>query len=70
MEWTVARPSLIIKMNLEWGNISAKYVVDFSVNGSLLQRRGAGDPWPTITLTMNAEMAESMTASFTPASYK
>lgn len=49
MEWTVARPSRSISTNLALGKMCDRYARDFRANGSLLQRRGAGSPWPTIT---------------------
>lgn len=49
IEWTAARPSLSMSTNLALGKILARYDRDFRANGSLLQSRGAGSPWPTIT---------------------
>lgn len=49
MEWTVARPSRSMSTNLALGKMCARYERDFKANGSLLHRRGAGSPWPTIT---------------------
>lgn len=49
IEWTVARPSLIINKNLLFGNRCARYFADFIVKGSLLHSLSAGSPWPAIT---------------------
>lgn len=61
IECTVARPSRTININLELGNISAKYVADFNVNGSLLHSRGEGSPCRAIISRQNAATAASKT---------
>ncbi|TNN66446.1 hypothetical protein EYF80_023354 [Liparis tanakae] len=55
MEWTVARPSRSMRTNLAFGKMRDRYERDFKANGSLLQRRGAGSPWPTITWNTSRE---------------
>lgn len=45
----MARPSRSISTNLALGKMCDRYERDFKANGSLLQRRGAGSPWPMIT---------------------
>lgn len=48
IEFTVARPSRNIKINLAFGKSSNKYDVDFNVNGSLLHNLSADGPCPAI----------------------
>lgn len=47
MEWATDLPSLIMRMNLDWGNIAEILCRDLIANGSLLHSRGAASPWPS-----------------------
>ena len=67
-EWTTARPSRIIKMNFEFGNICLRYIAVLRVKGSLLQSLVDGGPCLAIISKINAATAESKTSDVTPAS--
>ena len=62
IEWAVARPSLIIKMNFELGKISRILLIDLNVKGSLLHSLGAVSPCLAIILNMYAPKASFKTS--------